>query len=132
MKLFPDKLILRALGPNEIKDGTALYLLAQPFTMVSAILGPIIVPAGTITDFASIPRAANWYMRDDDPGILFPSVVHDYLYKITGILPDSGVTYSREQADEVLREGMDDCGARKDQIFSVYWAVRLFGGGHWT
>lgn len=131
MKLFPDKLVLRALGPDEIPDGTARYVLEEPFTMISAIVGPVIAPAGFITDFASIPRPALWYMKDDDPGILFPSVIHDHLYKLRGTLPNTGVEYTRADADAVLREGMADCGARRDQLFSVYWAVRLGGGGHW-
>ena len=134
MRFFPDKLILRALAPDEIQalgGSVALYEVREPFSYDSALLGLISVPAGLITDFASIPRAAQWYMKDDDPGILFPSVIHDFLYSMQGVLPMTGKAYTREQADGVLREAMGVCGARGDQIAAVYRAVRWFGGSHW-
>ena len=135
MRNFPDKLILRALAPDEIQalgGSAALYEVRESFSFDSALLGQISVPVGLITDFASIPRAALWYMKDDDPGILFPSVVHDFLYSMQGVLPVTGKTYTREQADGVLREAMEVCGARGDQIAAVYRAVRWFGGFHWN
>lgn len=115
---------------RELSSDRALYHVAEPFRFESSILGVLTVPEGFITDFASIPRAALWYIDDDDPAILFPSIVHDYLYTLKGTLPTSQ-TYGREQADQVLREGMELCGGRKDQIAAVYWSVRIGGGGHW-
>ncbi|MBS0328208.1 MAG: DUF1353 domain-containing protein [Proteobacteria bacterium] len=134
MKQFPDNLLLRAFAPDvlaQMKTDRALYQLQGPFTFESTVLGKVTVPLGFLTDFASIPRAALWYIDDDDPGILFASIIHDFLYKQAGQLED-GRKYTREGADMVLREGMQVCGARKDQCAAVYAAVRLFGGSHWN
>lgn len=133
MKQFPDKLFLRALPPDEIRQrgsDRALYEVMSPFSFESVTLGRVVVPVGFITDFASIPRAALWYVKDDDPCILMPSLPHDALYLWQGVMPD-GRTYTREQADQVLREGMEICGARRAQASVVYWAVRLAGASHW-
>lgn len=134
MTQFPSKLFLRALAPDEIKglgSDRALYEVSAPFFFLSSILGQITVPSAFITDFASIPRPALWYMDDDDPGILFASVIHDWLYTNHGTLP-GGLKYTRQQADQVLREGMKICGARADQLTAVYLAVRLGGDSHWN
>lgn len=133
MNAFIGQLKTTCLSPEEIKASggqAALYQLLEDFAYHSDRFGLITVPAGLITDFASIPRAVKWYIDDDDPVILFPSVVHDYLYGLKGDL-GNGVIFSRAQADDVLREAMLLCGARGAQAAVVYGAVRLGGGGHW-
>ncbi len=136
MSSFPLPLVIRALGPEEVRNAEstrALFQLREEFRYLSDTFGEIVVPAGFVTDFASIPRAALWYVDDDDPCILFPSVIHDYLYTRRGDLGlGSRVTFSREQADQVLREAMLVCGARKAQAFVVYLAVRARGGSRWN
>jgi hypothetical protein len=134
MSQFTSKLFLRSLSVQEIITAgrhVQLYEVAQDFSYVSDKLGrTITVPAGLITDFASIPRVA-WDLLDpEDPIIAWPSVVHDYLYTCNGTLPD-GSTYTREQADAVLREAMEVCGAGLFIRESVYEAVEEFGGSHW-
>lgn len=129
---FDSALDIRAYRPETLAPGERqLYILRSPLVYQSAILGEITVPIGTVTDFASIPRAALWYVDDDDPCILYPSVIHDELYTLGGRLAD-GRIYTRAQADAVLREGMLACGARADQATLVFGAVRMFGGSHWT
>ncbi len=133
MSAFLSTLIVRALSPAEIGrigNGVALYQLQDDLSYQSDLIGSIVVPAAFITDFASIPRPALWYIDDDDPAILFPSVVHDWIYSNSGKMPD-GRTFTREQADQVLREAMAISGARRDQLAAVYLAVRLGGGSHW-
>lgn len=135
MSQFTSQLFLRSLSPAEIIAAGAhvqLYEIVQDFTYVSDKLGgrAITVPAGLITDFASIPRAA-WELLDpEDPIIAWPSVVHDYLYSSLGRLPD-GFTYTREQADAVLREAMEVSGAGIFIREAVYEAVETFGASHW-
>ena len=134
MSQFTSQLFLRSLSVTEIKAAgrqVQLYEVTQDFSYVSDKLGKTItVPAGLITDFASIPRVA-WDLLDpEDPIIAWPSVVHDYLYSCTGTLPD-GSTYTREQADAVLREAMEVCGAGSLVREAVYEAVEKFGGSHW-
>lgn len=134
MSQFTSRLFLRSLSPDEVraaKSSVQLYEVTQPFSYQSDKLGKTItVPAGLVTDFASIPRAA-WELLDpEDPIIAWPSVIHDYLYACKGKLP-GGTKYNREKADAVLREAMEVCGAASLIRESVYQAVRAFGGGHW-
>jgi len=134
MSRFTTQLFLRSFSPDEIKAAGGerqLYEVTQDFSYESEKFGrTITVPAGLVTDFASIPRAA-WELLDpEDPVIAWPSVVHDYLYGCGGRLPD-GTVYDRERADAVLREAMEACGAGSVIRESVYKAVRAFGGTHW-
>ena len=134
MSRFLSPLVVRALSPQEMAAAgatRALFELQQDFSYESDVLGcTITATAGFQTDFASIPRPALWYIDDDDPGILFPSVIHDWIYSNVGAMPD-GNTFTRLEADQNLREGMASCGARADQLAAVYWAVRVGGGSHW-
>lgn len=135
MSSFPAPLKLRAYHPEELKaveSDRQLYALLEDFRYVSDVFGEIVVPAGFVTDFASIPAGALWYVDDDSPAILFGSVVHDYLYTRCGDLGlGSRVSFNRQQADAVLREAMLACGARPAQALVVYLAVRAGGGSHW-
>ena len=125
------RLPLNSLPPWECKDGVQLYEVAGDFSYQSEKLGRIItVPAGLVTDFASIPRPV-WNVIDpEDPRIGWASVIHDYLYSHQGTLPD-GFTYTREQADAVLREAMEVCGCESILRNIVYDAVELGGASHW-
>ena len=134
MSKFTSQLFLRSYAPAEIIAAgghVQLYDVTQPFSYQSDKMGiTITVVAPYRTDFASIPRAA-WDLLDpEDPIIAWPSVIHDYLYTCKGTLPD-GTKYNREQADAVLREAMEVCGAGHFIRESVYEAVRAFGGDHW-
>jgi hypothetical protein len=134
MSQFTSKLFLRSYSAAEItaKGGDKqLYAVTRSFSYVSDKLGrTITVPKAFETDFASIPRAA-WELLDpEDPIIAWPSVIHDYLYSRRGTLPD-GTPYTREQADAILREAMELCGASSFIRNAVYQAVQKFGGSHW-
>ncbi len=130
--MFLTPLVVVGVMPIEIDCGDAeLWILREALTYRSELFGDIVVPAGYTTDFASIPSLFKNYMDDDSPGILYPSVVHDWLYTHGGQLPD-GRAYSRELADNILREAMEATGhSRIDQRAVVYRIVRLFGGSHW-
>lgn len=134
MSQFTSQLFLRSYSAAEIKaqgGDKQLYAVTRPFRYASDKLGrTITVPRGFETDFASIPRAA-WQLLDpEDPIIAWPSVIHDYLYSRQGKLLD-GFTYDRRQADAVLREGMEVCGAGSVIRNTVYQAVQKFGADHW-
>ena len=134
MSKFTSQLFLRSYSAAEIaaKGGTTqLYAVTRSFTYVSDKLARAInVPRGFETDFASIPRAAWEILDPEDPIIAWPSVIHDYLYTRKGTLPD-GYDYTREQADAVLREAMEVCGANSIIRNAVYQAVQKFGSSHW-
>lgn len=131
MSAFKNDLRVRILAPKDLGESNRqLYELTDELHYQSDILGLILVPAGLLTDFASIPRFAWRYIDPEDPAILYPATVHDYLYNQNGLLP-TGQEYTRERADQVLREAMEVCRARADQRAVVYRMVRWFGGAHW-
>lgn len=125
---FPTEPVLRAINPHAC-GGKQRYVLVEDFHYDSPAFGPIVVPAGTQTDFASVPRIVWSYLSPEDPVILFGSLVHDYLYSVNGRLPLR--TLTRAEADEILREAMLACGARKTQAWLVHRAVRIGGASHW-
>jgi hypothetical protein len=131
---FTGRLIVRGLSPYEVigkGSDVALWELMEDFSFNSALLNcTITVPKGLITDFASIPRLIWDHLSPDDPIILFPSVIHDFLYTTGGVVSPS-LTITREQADAVLREAMEVCGAGSFIRNAVYQAVEEFGGAHW-
>ncbi|MFO1219650.1 MAG: DUF1353 domain-containing protein [Burkholderiaceae bacterium] len=86
-------------------------------------LPSVTVPAGFVTDLASIPRVF-WSILPPDGRYTFPAIVHDYLYW-TRTLKD------REDADLVLKYGMEDMSVRALTVTAIHQAVRLGGGGPW-
>lgn len=97
---------------------------------VSSIGGTITIPAGMLTDGASIPRLLWNLLSDTDPDILYPSYVHDYMYLLKGKMP--GIHLTRDQADNILREQMKIIGAPTWKADAVYRAVHLFGPHAWS
>lgn len=120
--------VLRAVNPL-VCGKTQQYILEQDFAYDSPAFGRITAPAGMATDFASIPRVAWTWLSPEDPGVLFASLIHDYLYGVFGVLPTR--TLTRAECDAVLREAMEACGASATQAEVVYRAVRMFGSSHW-
>lgn len=78
----------------------------------------VTVPAGFVTDLASVPRAL-WSIFPPHGSWAKAAIVHDYLYS-------SGKT-SRVYADRVFLEGMEVLGVPLLKRQLMYWAVRLFG-----
>jgi hypothetical protein len=81
------------------------------------------VPAGFITDFASVPRIF-WSILPRDGLYVYPAIIHDYMYWM-----QDG---ARDIADETLREGMQDFKVDTISINAIYWAVRAGGGSAWA
>lgn len=78
------------------------------------------VPAGFVTDLASIPRWL-WSVLPPHGQYAKAAIVHDYLYtKAIG---------SKAYADKVFLEGMEVLGVPKRKRKLMYTAVRLFGRG---
>lgn len=85
------------------------------------------VPMGTVTDFASVPRVLwsifppiNWYAP--------AAILHDYMYH-----NHRGRT--RKEADGIFLEAMlvlSDSSARQVIAYTLYAAVRVFGGLAWV
>lgn len=82
----------------------------------------ITVPAGFVTDFASVPKVplAYWLVG----GIANkPSCIHDYLYR--------ACIFERAVADYIFKEGMEVILIQAWKRQAMYKAVRTFGGQHY-
>jgi hypothetical protein len=89
----------------------------------------IVVPAGFVTDFASVPRVfwrAIGPPTGFGPGAAYgkPGVIHDFLYRYP-----SGRT--RQQCDQVFLEAMTDMGVSPLRRMAMWLAVRLGGWSPW-
>ena len=83
------------------------------------------VPAGFVTDGASIPRFLWRLCGHPLETRRFPiAVLHDWLYEA-----DLGLT--RQQVDEIYRDGLLSLGYGKWTAATEYYAIRLFGGSRW-
>lgn len=76
------------------------------------------IPAGTLTDFASVPRVAWPLVFPLDRHVSVGALVHDALYV---------AAFPRASADGMLRLVMEYYGAPWWKQWRVYYAVRLFG-----
>lgn len=85
------------------------------------------IPAGFITDFASVPRAL-WAVFPPTGPYGKAAVVHDYLYVLGGRL-GSDLIVSRSETDRIFREAMATLGVGTVRRWLMWVAVRLFGRG---
>lgn len=109
------------LTPHGKKNRRVVWELVHEFGY-----GPIMVPAGTLTDLASVPRLA-WSLFPPDGVWLEAAVIHDYLYATKGL---NGV-WSRKEADDLFLEAMKELGVNKLDRTCIYRAVRLGGSFGW-
>lgn len=91
--------------------------------------GVICVPAGFITDFASIPWLF-WMFLPAWGKYGKAAVLHDWIYFLhrdVNILS----SWTRKQADQIFLEAMLVSGTKPWKAKVMYWAVRLFGWAAW-
>jgi len=132
---FPVPLLLSATPRWEIKSDwlglrVQLFTLEQDFLFQSAQWGAIRVPLGFTTDFGSVPAVAKSLIDDDDPDLLFASIIHDWLYNRQGCVGDWPLT--RLDCDAVLGEAMRASGAPGWKVALVVGAVRIGGWLAWN
>lgn len=132
---FPDPYLVRALSPFEadkekLDSWQDQWRFEQPFRYVSDRFGLVTVPAGMITDFASIPAAVRNIIDDDSPLILFASAPHDWLFGAKG--QRAGMPpMSFHDCNLLLVEAMYYCGAPEAIRGIVFEAVQIGGRAHW-
>lgn len=85
----------------------------------------IVVPAGYISDWSTIPRFAWFIYPPNLSEARQAALVHDYIYSHLWPL------YSRKFADDLLRRMMLKDGARKSTAAIFYYSVRVGRGGGW-
>lgn len=99
------------------------WKLFADFSYLSDVLGrTIVVPAGFVTDFASVPRVPLAYWLTGGTANK-PAVIHDWLYRTCSA--------ARDEADMVLREAMGVIGQPAWRCQTMYAAVRAFGAQHY-
>jgi hypothetical protein len=99
------------------------FIVTQPYRYTIGESGvPIEVPAGFVTDFASIPRSLQ-AMLPPHGRYGRATVIHDYLYW--------SQSCTREQADNLLMIAMKELGVRKRDRVLIYDGVRLGGRAAW-
>jgi hypothetical protein len=86
----------------------------------------ITVPAGFVTDFASIPRAL-WDILPPTGLYGKAAVIHDYLYVHGGKLPPD--VFTKKQADRIFYEAMGVLGVPQPERWVMWRAVSAFGKG---
>ena len=82
----------------------------------------ISVPAGTVTDLATVPRLL-WAIFPPHGRYAKAAIVHDYLYE--------QAIGSKPYADRTFLEAMEVLGVSRLTRMVMYWTVRLFGRGNY-
>lgn len=102
------------------REGRPEYVLLEGFLFVDGDV-EVPVPAGFITDLASVPYILRWILPPDGR-YAKAAVVHDFMYENA---PQFG--WARRTADRTFLHAMQvlSVGFITRQI--MYWSVRLFG-----
>jgi hypothetical protein len=96
-----------------------VFILTSPLTFrLNKTNEPIIVPAGFITDLASIPKMLHWWKGKLDRPIA-AAIVHDYLYWYQQC--------TKKEADAIFYHGMRAKAADDFTTAAFYLAVSSFG-----
>lgn len=81
------------------------------------------VPAGFVTDLASVPQIL-WWVFPPHGKWAKAAIVHDYMYV--------KAYKTKAYADNAFLEGMEVLGVPYLVRKTMYWAVRLFGRGNYN
>ena len=81
------------------------------------------IPAGTVTDLASVPRLL-WAIFPPNGRYAKAAIVHDFLY--------ANAMGTKAWADGVFLDAMTVLGVPVWRRTLMYWAVRLFGRGNYN
>ena len=115
----------RFLSSLAVQRVPAGWELVYPLVFESESLKRVIeVPVGFFTNFASVPRLPFAYLffagvADE------AATIHDYAYS-------GALRITRKQADTLFHEAMKASGTSAWRRYPMTWAVRLFGGTHYT
>jgi hypothetical protein len=117
------------VGPlrlSRFKDPTYFLLQSiswKPNPEQTGRFAPVEVPAGFVTDFASVPRFF-WSVLRPDGEYTYPAIIHDYLYWVQ--------SRPREVADSILLLAMEDFRINERTRMLIYQSVRDFGYSAWN
>lgn len=111
----------------------ANYVLARDFKVSYRLEGEsefreITVPAGLLTDLASVPRLFRIFVGRVGPH-LEPAIVHDYLYIAWQLVEGRDAREEdRDFSDRLMLAGMKAAGVHWFQQWGIFQGVRLAGG----
>lgn len=117
---------MKFIGTLEVRveDEGKYRMLLKPLAFDSTTLGRIIsVPEGYRTDYASVPRIL-WNILPPTGRYTKAAVIHDYLYEYGEC--------TREEADAVFLEAMEDLGVSYLVRHSMWLGVRFGGWVGWN
>ncbi|EJS4496084.1 DUF1353 domain-containing protein, partial [Salmonella enterica] len=81
------------------------------------------VPAGFVTDLATIPRIF-WTILPPDGKYAKAAIIHDWMY--------DNALRTKKEADLIFLDGMTVLGVPRLKRKVMYWAVRWFGRGKYS
>jgi hypothetical protein len=117
MKPFPDPLVFRHAGTH---NGSMILQLEERFRYLSTEHGEIEVPAGFLSDGASVPRVF-WTILSPFGDYFGAALIHDFLYS------PHNLRFSRGACDLIFLTAMKDAGVPFVRRRVIYRAVRLGG-----
>lgn len=103
-------------------DGTNFVLVNSMFYEVKRTGQMITVPAGFVTDFASVPWYGRWFINVLGKHSI-PAIVHDYLYWEQRC--------TRDEADAILQEAMGEYSSSSIDQTVVFYAVKYGAQSAW-
>lgn len=112
----------------EAHDDGHNWTVLQPVHYDTAAGERITVPAGYVTDFASVPRAL-WWLLPPTGRYQYAALIHDWLYDQHH---QGCCTRTRAAADALLLEVMIASGVPRWQRLAIYAGVRLGGHSYWA
>jgi len=108
----------------EVLSNGRQRMLTEKLTYFSELTQAVIhVPAGFVTDYASIPRIF-WGILPPSGKYTKATVLHDYLY--------ASELFDKKTADLIFKEAMLSLDVSKWKIYTMYYAVDWFGFVAWN
>ena len=121
------KVVFDELDVTLDNDEKGTWKLLSPFTYYMD--GEYVrVPAGYVTDFATVPRIL-WGLVSPWGEYGRASVVHDYLCsdkKVTNTKTQEIRICTRKEADKIFLEAMKDLNVNVVVCYAMYFSVRVF------
>ena len=120
---FSTALAIVATGAA-LANGAPLYETTAPLVYETRAGQDLVVPAGFVTDLASIPEAFHDQATPNGPWAA-AAVIHDACYARMLAIDN------RLECDLIFREALEESGVGERGVRSMYAAVRFAGGGAW-
>jgi hypothetical protein len=122
---FPETFKVKILKEASISPTFGIdYAVEAPLDVQ---VGPDVysVPQGFVTDLASIPRPLWGVIAPNEAHFVYPAILHDYLYSCPHGL-------ERQDIDGIFYSFLRERGVSQFKAYQFFFAVRVFGGSHFT